>query len=56
MIQKVEKFILSFGLARFVGFRVAPRAFSVLDASNSDVVNFCIWKSLRGVGHTYKFA
>ena len=39
-MRAFEKFILSFGLARFVGLRVAPRAFSVLDTSDSDVVNF----------------
>ena len=31
----------------------APRAFNVLEACDSDVVNFCIWKSLSGVGRTY---
>ena len=52
-MRAFEKFVLSFGLARFAGSRVAPRVFSVLEASDSDVVNFCIWKSLSGVGRTY---
>ena len=54
-MRAFEKFVLFFGhgLARFAGSRVAPRVFSVLEASDSDVVNFCIWKSLSGVGRTY---
>jgi len=52
-MRAFEKFILSFGLARFASSRAAPRAFSVLDASDSEVVNFCIWKSLSGAGRTY---
>ena len=48
-----EKFILSFGLARHSNSSQVPKHWTVLDASDSDVINFCIWKSLNGAGRTF---
>jgi len=53
VMKSFEKFLFSFGLAKYANSMGTPRAFNVLEASDSDVVNFCIWKSLSGVGRTY---
>ena len=53
VMKSFEKFLFSFGLARHAKSKGVRRAFTVLEASDSDVVNFCIWKSLSGVGRTY---
>ena len=53
VMKSFEKFLFSFGLAKFTSTGCHARTFTVLDASDSDVVNFCIWKSLSGVGRTH---
>ena len=52
IMKSFERFLFSFGLSKFANSE-QPRLFNVLDANDADVVNFCIWKSLSGVGRTY---
>ena len=53
VMKSFEKFMFSFGLAKFANSSNPRRTFNVLESSDTDVVNFCIWKSLSGVGRTY---
>ena len=53
VMKSFEKFLFSVGLAKFTSAECHARTFTVLDASDQDVVNFCIWKSLSGVGRTH---
>ena len=53
VMKSFEKFLFSFGLAKFTSTGCHARTFTVLDTSDSEVVNFCIWKSLSGVGRTH---
>ena len=53
IMKRFEKFLFSFGLARFASTGCHARTFTVFDASDSDMVNVCTWKSLSGGGHTH---
>ena len=52
VMKSFEKFLFPFGLAKVANSKGAPRAFNVLEARDSDVVSFCILKSLSGVRRT----
>ena len=52
-MQCFEKFILSFGLARYANLATVKNHWTVLDAMDSDIINFCIWKSMNGSGRTF---
>ena len=53
VLKSFEKFLFFCGLARHANSKGVHWASNVLEASESDDVNFCIWKSLSGVGRTY---
>ena len=53
VMKSFEKFLFSVGLAKFTSVECHARTFTVLDASDRDVINFCIWKSLSGEGRTH---
>ena len=48
-----EKFIFTFGLARYANSATVKNHWTVLDSTDSDIIIFCIWKSMNGSGQTF---